>query len=123
MLLPLTVAALLLALPPAAAVTAAAAAAGSVTAAAALGPTLNALGQPLLTPSKFTMLSRAVYYEVPERPVGTLVFLHGCAHDASDGWPRSDACAECDGAWLARAVGGCGCAAAAPGSMPCAMLP
>jgi hypothetical protein len=69
---------------------------GGVTAMSLRGPVLNALGQPLLTPSNFIQLGRAVYYEVPVRPVATLAFFHGCAHDASDFWPRA-ACSDCDG--------------------------
>ncbi|KAI7838591.1 hypothetical protein COHA_007662 [Chlorella ohadii] len=69
---------------------------GGVTAMSLRGPVLNALGQPLLTPSNFTMLGRAVYYEIPVRPVAVLALFHGCAHDSSDFWPRA-ACADCDG--------------------------
>lgn len=69
---------------------------GGVTAMSLRGPVLNALGQPLLTPSNYSALGRAVFYEIPVRPVATLALFHGCAHDASDFWPRA-ACAACDG--------------------------
>lgn len=77
---------------------------GGVTAMSLRGPVLNALGQPLLTPSNFTMLGRAVYYEIPVRPVAVLALFHGCAHDSNDFWPRA-ACADCDGELLG-VVGG-----------------
>lgn len=72
-----------------------AAAAGGVR---AFSVAVNAAGLPLLTPSNYTSRGRAIYYEIPVGPVrGTVAFFHGCAHDASDSWPRS-ACPECDGA-------------------------
>lgn len=47
------------------------------TAAASQGATLNAQGQPLLTPTNFTSLGRSSYYEIPQRPIGVLVMFHG----------------------------------------------
>lgn len=95
----------------AAAGTAAAITGGGVTAMSMRGPVLNALGQPLLTPSNYSVLGRAVYYEIPVRPVAVLAFFHGCAHDASDMWPRA-ACPECDGEGPGKgtpwAADGCG---------------
>ena len=78
--------------------------AACLAAAAAAAPVgdgaVNAYGQPLLTPSTFTMRGRQVFYEIPAAPIlGVLAMMHGCAHDASDFWPRdASACPECDGA-------------------------
>lgn len=74
-------------------------AAGGVAAAALESPlAVNAAGAQLLTPIKYMAMGRAVFYEVPQPPVrGVVAFFHGCAHDASDLWPR-ERCAECDGA-------------------------
>ncbi|PSC75811.1 hypothetical protein C2E20_1340 [Micractinium conductrix] len=73
-------------------------AAGGVAAAALESPlAVNAAGAQLLTPIKYMAMGRAVFYEVPQPPVrGVVAFFHGCAHDASDLWPR-ERCAECDG--------------------------
>ncbi|EFN56835.1 hypothetical protein CHLNCDRAFT_51615 [Chlorella variabilis] len=77
--------------------------AACLAAAAAAAPVgdgaVNAYGQPLLTPSTFTMRGRQVFYEIPAAPIlGVLAMMHGCAHDASDFWPRdASACPECDG--------------------------
>lgn len=70
-------------------------------AAAPFDNTINARGQPLLTPSNYKMYGRDVYYEIPVNPIGVLAMMHGCAHDASDFWPRVS-CPECDGTLVAR---------------------
>ncbi|EFN58162.1 hypothetical protein CHLNCDRAFT_141972 [Chlorella variabilis] len=38
------------------------------------------------------------FYQVPEDPIGTFIWFHGCVHDASAGWPYDpDECPECLG--------------------------
>jgi hypothetical protein len=58
----------------------------------------NREGKPLLTPSVTEVEGRTIYYEVPEDPVGLLVFFHGCYHNGYDFWPEQPDCEECRGA-------------------------
>ena len=50
-------------------------------------------------PKHLTLLNHDVYYELPpsEAPTGILLFAHGCAHSASEMWPSSERCANCEG--------------------------
>lgn len=51
-----------------------------------------------LRASKFFFYDRYHYYQIPKRPIGTLVLFHGCYHDASGNWPYDPVhCPECLG--------------------------
>ncbi|KAL4447290.1 hypothetical protein ABPG77_007323 [Micractinium sp. CCAP 211/92] len=51
-----------------------------------------------LRASKFFFYDRYHYYQIPKRPIGTLVLFHGCYHDASGNWPYDPIhCPECLG--------------------------
>ncbi|KAI3428005.1 hypothetical protein D9Q98_006391 [Chlorella vulgaris] len=51
-----------------------------------------------MKPERFTMYNRTHYFQIPKDPIGTLVWFHGCVHDASAGWPYDpEDCPECLG--------------------------
>ncbi|EFN58232.1 hypothetical protein CHLNCDRAFT_57065 [Chlorella variabilis] len=51
-----------------------------------------------LIPKKMLFYDLVHYYQVPEKPIGTLVMFHGCYHDASGSWPyHPKHCRECLG--------------------------
>ena len=60
-------------------------------------PSTDARGGSLLTPQRGYLLNRTFYFEIPHEPVGVLLLAHGCVHDASDFWPPSPECPECQG--------------------------
>ncbi len=66
-------------------------------------PNRNRDNDPVMTPTKVTIAGRDVYYEIPQRVKGTLIFFHGCVHNAYDFWYKQSACPECRGAqWRSR---------------------
>lgn len=51
-----------------------------------------------LRPIKWSAFSRVHYYQIPENPVGTVVFFPGCARASRTFWPyQAGGCEECQG--------------------------
>lgn len=71
---------------------------GRNSAAVAVAGGKNAAGQPLLTPTRTTWEGHDLLYEAPQGARGLVLLLHKCGRSATDFWPRSTACPDCQGA-------------------------